>query len=282
MRSSKSLILVGVLAVLSFSFMFFSCSDDEAPPTTTVIDDSQTLQEMLGPVSAQVNEHLDSLVATMEDGLSVALYTGTGGSIDIGDIHMGSIPPDSVHENDNWIVSFVTNLQAGLGITTMVDSITYVSGGQASVDPADAEEMYLVHNYKFEAQDTTVSFSNYANRGNIRIADIPSDTATLNGEFTAFIENKVVSDSDTEWELWDMEVTLSDVRVARTGTSSFDSGCPCAGAAVVTVQYLQAENQYVPTMTIWRFDVAFDNGTINVDVSTGNLHTSYQHELCTQ
>jgi hypothetical protein len=193
---------------------------------------------------------------------------------------MGSIPPDSVQESNNWVVSFATNLQAGLGITSVVDSLTYVKDGQISVNPEDAEEMHYVHNYDFRSQDTTVSFDDYTCRGYVHITDIPADTATLNGDFTAFVESKVVTGSDTEWNQWEIETTLNNVKVARTG-SSFDTGCPCSGTAVVTVQHLQAENLHVPTINIWQFDVTFNNGTINVDVSTGNLSTSYQHELCT-
>ena len=280
MRSRRSLILVGIIAAATFGFVLHSCSEeDETPTNITVIDDSQTLQEMLGPVAAQVNAHLDSVVATIESGLSVAVYIGTGGATDIGDIFMGSYPPDSTHEIQNWIVSWATDLQAGLGALTVVDSLTYVLDGQITADPADAEEMYFKHQLTFASLDTTVSFADFGLHGNMHVTDIQTDTATINGTFQAELHDKFVSSESTVWHDWSMQTTLADLRVVGTGTS-FDHGCPAGGSATVMLQYRYAKDDHVPVITAWQFDVTFDDGTIDVDVTTGNLAAAYRHQLC--
>jgi hypothetical protein len=49
----------------------------------------------------------------------------------------------------------------------------------------------------------------------------------------------------------------------------------------VNVEYTQARNEDIPTTTNWQFDVTFTDGNLAVDVTVGQLTSSYEHSLCT-
>ena len=279
MRSRNSLILVGVVTALAVSVLVLGCSDDDTPTTTTPVEEDHGIESMLDIVSAQVNQYLDSAVTAMESGLRVATFADIGGD-DIGDAFMGAIHPDSTNGDNDWIIAWVTDLQAGLGTMTIVDSLTYVVGGELGVSANGADAMYVKHNYSYQAADTTVSFNNVAHRGFVHITGIDGMTATVNGDFRTVVNDKFVSSDSTVWNDWVIEADLCDLQMVRTG-DCWTTGCPNSGTASVTVQYTYARDLDIPTTTIWDYQVAFSDGEIDVDVTIGNLSTSYEYTLCT-
>jgi len=278
MRSLKSLFLVGLVAVLSIGYVMYGCSDDDKSTTTT--NNDPTIEEMLVQVAPVINAQLDSAVAVMESGLGVAVYIGTGGSTEIGDLLTGPAIPDSVNELNGWIVSYITDLQSGVGLNETYDSLTYLHVGQLSVNAANADGMRYIHNFQFTSADTTSTHTDHDFRMSLQVIDIQTDTATISGTMDVVINEKEVETGGTEWNDWAMEATFTDVTVTRDG-SSFDTGCPCSGTISITLEHSVTVDDAEPTVTVWQFEVTFDHGTATVNATTGTSSTDYEVEVCT-
>jgi hypothetical protein len=266
MRSNRSLLLAGLAALVTVTFLALGCSDDDstATPPVTPDPDDNTFETMLGVVQGQVSQYLDSAIATMESGLEVAKFVNPDvvRPGDIGDLFMGSGFPDSTVDGD-WIVSYLTDISSGVGTKTVVDSITYVANGHYSNSARDAESMFARHKFQYLNQDTTVTSTDIIHHGNLDITGIDGFTATINGFFTATVRDKFVSTDST------------------TTGGAWTSGCPNSGTCTVNVIWQHAVDDELPTYTQWQLDVTFTDGVIVVDVATGNLTASYEDTVCT-
>jgi len=130
------------------------------------------------------------------------------------------------------------------------------------------------------SSDTTLTFTDLANDGDLHIEGIDGNTATINGTLNASIYDKFVSTDSTAWNVWEIEATLTDVDVTKTSTA-WTCGCPNSGSATVNVDYTYSKDSDLPMTTSWVFEVTFTDGAMDVDVSIGNLSESYEHDLCT-
>jgi len=278
MRSSKSLFLAGCLTVLAVALVGLGCSDD-TPTTLVPVGEDNGIESHLAEVSSQVNAHIDSVLTVVESGLRVATFIDIG-SGDIGGAFMGGQLPDSTKDENNWIVSWATDLQAGLGTLTIVDSLTYVVAGALSINAKDATAMHVKHNYSYVSSDSTVSFTDVNNTSYLHITGIDGTTATVNGALSSVINDKDVSTSGTVWNDWAIETTVTNLAVAKDG-SSWTSGCPATGTILVNVEHRYAEDLDVPVTTVWEMTVTFTDGNAIVDVVTGQLSTSYENSFCT-
>lgn len=278
MRSRRNLILVGLVSALMIAALVIGCSDDDTPTSTAPVDEN-TLEETLGVVSQQVTAYLDSAVETMGSGLSVATWSDVGSETDIGDIFMGTVIPDTTVLSD-WIVSWVTDLQSGVGTMSINDSLTYVVNGSLTVEARNADQMYVKHHYLFESSDTTVTFSDLAQDVDLHVTGIDGNTATINGDFRSEIMNKEVTDNSTIWDEYVIEGTFTNLQMIKTG-DAWTSGCPNGGTCELDVQYTNAVDDDLPVTTLWQFSITFDDGTMSADVAIGNLTADYEEDLCT-
>lgn len=277
MRSTKSLLLAGMAAFVAVTIMALGCSDDNQPTPPAPVDNG--IESLLSAVQTQVHQYLDSAVVTMDAGLRVATYVDAGSADDVGDLFMGSGFPDST-QSSSWIVSYLTDLSSGVGTKSVVDSITYVIDGHFGVNAKNAQDMYARHKYNFVSDDTTATFTDVINHGDLHITGIQGTTATINGTFDITVRDKDVTGNTTLWNNWTIQVNTTDLMFDRTSTA-WTSGCPNSGTATVNVVWQQAQNDDVPTYTQWQMDITFTDGEMAVDVTTGNLSSSYEHSLCT-
>jgi hypothetical protein len=277
MRSSKSLVLAGTLAMVAVIAMALGCSDDETPVAPPPADNG--IQSLLGVVQDQVHAYLDTATGVMEAGLEVATYVDIS-TDDIGDVFMGGGFPDSTLDEHLWIISWLTDLQSDVAVTNIVDSLSYLVDNALSVNARNATAMFVKHNYSYVSADTTVSFTDITNHGNLQIDGLQGALATINGELVSTVREKEVTDESTVWNDWTIEIQATDLEFAKDG-SSWTSGCPNGGTCTVNVEYTQARNEDIPTTTNWQFDVTFTDGSMAVDVTVGQLTTSYEHALCT-
>lgn len=281
MRSSKSLFLAGCLTVLTMALVGLGCSDDT--PTTTVIpvevDEDNTIETLLEEVSSQANAHVDSVLTMVGDGLQVATFIDAGND-DLGNVLTGSGFPDSTREENNWIVIWATDLQAGLGIRTSVDSLTFIVAGALSASAKDATAMHIKHHFDYVTSDSTVSHTNVANTGYLDITGIDGNTATVSGVLTSVINDKEVTSEGTVWDDWFIETTISNFAVTKAG-SSWTNGCPESGTVTMSIEHRHAEGLDVPVSTNWDMTATFTDGDAAVSVVTGQLSTSYENSFCT-
>ncbi|MEW5795613.1 MAG: hypothetical protein AB1772_04550 [Candidatus Zixiibacteriota bacterium] len=277
MRFIKSLLPAGTTVSLTV-FLALGCSDDKklTPPTPP---EDHGIESMLGLIQSQVHEYLDSAAAAMEAGLEVATFIDVDYT-DIGDAFMGPGLPDSTVDQRRWIVSYLTDLSSGTGTLSIIDSLAYVVNGNLSINARGAQAMYVKHNYGFVSDDTTVTFTDRTNRGDLHITGIDGTTATINGEFQVTIRDKFVASDSTVWNNWIINSTVSELAFTRTGLT-WTTGCPNSGTCTVNVEYQYGRNEDIPTTTEWQFDITFTDGTIAADVAVGQLRTSYDYTLCT-
>ena len=284
MRSNKSLLLAGLAAIVVLAFLALGCSDDDNTTTTPPVtpDPDGTFETMLSEVQTQVSLYLDSALTTMESGLRVAKFVNPDvvRPGDIGDLFMGSGFPDSTDGTSDWIVSYLTEISAGVGTRMVVDSITYVVNGHYSNSARDAESMFARHKYSYLNQDTTVTSIDVIHHGDLDITGINTYTATINGSFTATVRNKFVSTDSTAWNYWTIETTVNDLDFTTTD-GAWTNGCPNSGTCTVNVIWQHAVDEELPTYTQWQLEFTFTDGEVAVDVATGNLSASYQDTVCT-
>ncbi len=280
MRSSKLLFLAGCLTVIAMALVGFGCSDDA--PTTTIVDptgeEDNGIEALLESVSAQANAHVDAVLEIVASGLRVATFidAGTG---DIGNVFMGGTLPDGTKEEDNWIISWATDLQAGLGTAVTTDSLTYMVDGELSTGAKDATAMHTKHHYSFTGNDTTVSNTDVVNVSYLDFRGISGTRALVTGTFNTVINDKEVTSEGTTWNDWTIEAVVG-VAVVKSG-SSWTNGCPSGGGVALTIEHRYAEDLDVPVTTVWEMMVTFTNGDADIDVTTGQLSTSYENAFCT-
>jgi hypothetical protein len=278
MRSSKSLVLAGIVATAALLIMALGCSDDEptvAPPTP--VDNG--IESMLGVVQEQVHQYLDSATEVMESGLEVATIVDVNTEF-IGDVFMGSAFPDSTHTVSAWIVSWLTDLQAGQGTMNVVDSLSYLVNNTLSVNARNATAMFVRHNFSYQSEDTTASYTNITHYANLEVQGLQGSLAVITGEFNASVQQKEVSAQSTVWNNWSLEVQAGGLEFEKDG-GTWTSGCPNSGTCTVNVVYTRAQDEDIPTTTNWQFEITFTDGNMAVDVTTGQLSTSYEQQLCT-
>jgi len=279
MRSSKTLLLAGMATVVAVLAIALGCSDDSTPTYNPPPEENNGIESLLGVVQDQVHAYLDSAITATESALRVATFIDIG-TDDIGNNFMGPVIPDSTRDDAYWIISYATDLQAGAGTMIIVDSLTYVVNGDLSVNARGADAMYIKHNYGFQSLDTNVTYTDIAHRGYLHITGIDGTTATINGDFVTSINSKVVTNDSTVWNNWALEVAVTNLTVDREG-DSWTTGCPGSGSCTVDAEYEYARDQDIPVTTNWYLDITFTDGNMAVDVTTGNLNTSYEHTLCT-
>lgn len=277
MRSSKSLVLAGTLAMVAVIAMALGCSDDETPVAPPPEDNG--IQSLLGVVQDQVHAYLDSATAVMEAGLEVATYVDIS-TDDIGDVFMGGGFPDSTLDEHLWIVSWLTDLQSDVAVTNIVDSLSYLVNNALSVNARNATAMFVKHNYSYLSADTTVSFTDITTHANLQIDGLQGELATINGGLASTVRDKVITGDNTVWNDWTIDIQTTNLEFTKT-SSTWTSGCPNAGTCTVNVEYTLARNEDIPTTTNWQFDITFTDGNMAVDVTVGQLTTSYEHALCT-
>jgi len=278
MRSSKSLVLAGILAAATLLIMALGCSDDEpavAPPPT----DDNGIESLLGLVQEQVHQYLDSATEVMESGLAVSTITdiSIGG---IGDLFMGSAFPDSTQGAVVWIVSWLTDLEAGVGTLNVIDSLSYLVDNALSIDARNATAMFVRHNYSFQSSDTTVTHANVAHQADFEIEGLQGQLAVITRQFDVSVQEKEVTEQSTTWNNWSLQIEAGGLEFEKVG-GSWSTGCPNAGYCTVNVAYTHAQDEEIPTTTNWQFEITFTDGNMAVDVTTGQLSTSYEHQLCT-
>lgn len=284
MRSSKLLFLAGCFTVIAMVMIGFGCSDDT--PTTPIVDppvveeeeEDNGIETLLEGVSPYANAIVDSILAVVGSGLEVATFLDAGTDVN-GDLFLGGTLPDGIKDEDNWIISWTTDLQAGLGTSSSTDSLTYVVAGELSTEAKDATSMHVKHHYSFVSSDSTVSSTDVVNVGYFDFHGISGNLALVTGTFSSVINDKEVTSESTTWNDWTIEAQVG-VGVTKSG-SSWTNGCPEGGAVALTIEHRYAEDLEVPVTTVWEMMVTFTNGNAEVDVVTGQLSTSYENAFCT-
>ena len=278
MRSSKSLVLAGIIATAALLIMALGCSDDE-PSLAPAPPDDNGIESLLGVVQGQVHQYLDSASVIMESGLEVATIVDVsiGG---IGDLFMGSAFPDSTLGYSVWIVSWLTDLQSGVGVLNVVDSLSYLVNNTLSINARNATAMFVKHNYTYGSADTNVSHTNVTHHANLQVEGLQGTLAVITGEFNAGVQQKEVTAQSTIWNNWTLEIQAGGLEFEKDA-GVWSSGCPNSGTCIVNVAYTRAQDEDIPTTTNWQFEITFTDGNMAVDVTTGHLNTSYEHQLCT-
>ncbi len=277
MRFRKSLILTGLTALVAFGMILGGCSSDDDQPTTN--GNTDPTNQMLDQVTAQVAVQLDSAIAHIETGLHMSQVKASGGLEDTGgDLRLVTLPGEEGEFSDGWYVWIIGNLSASVG-DFQVDSMQYLAGENVLENAIGSDALLYKHAYVSNAADTSADYANISLDGDLGFTGTDSDTATIAGAFEIGLETKDVLADSILWQNWDIQIALTDVRVARVN-DDWTTGCPCSGTAEVTVDYSYKRSQFDPIVTSWTYSVTFVDGSIQVDVAKENLNTSYEADLC--
>ncbi|RKX23596.1 MAG: hypothetical protein DRP45_10165 [Candidatus Zixiibacteriota bacterium] len=278
MQFRNSLITVGLITLITCSFVFFGCSsDNDTGPTVTKPNASQDFLEM---VSAQVSEHLDSTVSRFWAGLSIATAQDRD---TVSYALFGPTLPDSTEESTDWNVWFLTNLEAGANmvLTVTIDSLMYSANGTSQAPGPGADQLIFKHHYIVTNTDSTVTNADLDLHSSITFSNIDSTVATANGTVSMVIDSKFVSADSTVWNDWDIQASVTDMRVARVG-NQWDSGCPISGTASVVLTHTHQIDSDAATTYVWTYTTTFTNGAATATVTNdAYLTASYSDNICT-
>ena len=276
MRSRNLIFIVGLVVMSAFSLTFVGCSDDDPAPTQIsggddVVDTIASPQ--FSTVKEQVEDFVEDTRGLVNDGLSMALA-----SVDeLDDIVFGPAPPDSSKQSDNWLIYFF--MQAGAQIYGL-DSIRFLNNGVPRGDVVGADQILFKHYWCKNVNDTTVSHATLDIHSDLDLTGIDGTTATIDGFHNVVIASKYVSNDSTVWWDFDIQATITDFTVNKSG-SYWNYGCPCSGSMSVTVDASYKKDSAAVANTSWEFDLTFTNGLMEAEVTLDTDTCSYSTQVCT-
>ncbi|MBU0984292.1 MAG: hypothetical protein KKA42_10515 [candidate division Zixibacteria bacterium] len=279
MRSSKSLILVGVLMFGALALMLSGCSGDDDPPTIDT-QDQDPLELTL--VSPMVTANVDSTIGVVLTGLRAATLSEIEIEDGLDDILFGPTPPDSsTTVSDYWHVSYLTETQAGSSgsIQIMVDSIQFRGDGSPNISAMHSDAMTYVHHNSVTASDTTVSYNDKNVDANVTFSGIDEDATSVNGSFSYYSHEKEVSDLVNTRETWDVDGTITSLTFSKS-SGGWQTGCPSSGTVQLSVAYSLQQGDATPVTNAWEITLTFENGSFTAAVTYNQLSDSYDEHVC--
>ncbi|MBN1212447.1 MAG: hypothetical protein JXA92_07700 [candidate division Zixibacteria bacterium] len=277
MRSSKFFFVVGLTLLAVLGLMFGSCSDDK----TTTANSNAIIHDQYDETQEQVDAFIDSTLAVFHTCLNI---------IDIGNdvnadtstslVLYSAVEPDSVVISDEWYLVYTSDVDLAAGYSNVVlDSIRFLQNGVFQDSPRNADALNIRHNWDFENLDTTVSFCNYSNNGDITLYDVDADTTTVTGTTSLQVTSRDINDFITVQRDFDIQLTLSNLKVENID-GDYNFGCPYSGTITATVELTYQLGESDPSITNWEFVLTFENGVASAVVTLGTKQAEYTCDFC--
>lgn len=277
MRSSKFFFVVGLTLLAVLGLLIGSCSDDK----TTTANSTSIIHSQFDETQEQVNAFVDSTLSVFNTCLNI-IDIGNDASSDTTTtlVLYSAVDPDSVVVSDEWYLVYVSDVDLSAGYSNvMLDSIRFLQNGTFQDSPKNADALNIRHNWDFENLDTTLSYSNYSNNGDITLYDVDMDTTTVTGTTTLQVTSKKVNEMYTERSDFDIQLTISNLKVENIdGDCNF--GCPYSGTITVAVDLTYQIDDDEADISSWEFVLTFENGLASVIVTQGTRQTDYTCDFC--
>ncbi len=277
MRSSKLIFAGGLTLLAVFGILLGGCSDDKTATTGS----NSIIHSQYDETMQQVNAFIDSTLSVFNTGLNIN-YIGNDVMRDTAtsQVIYTAVEPDSVVVSNFWYLVYNSDIDLGAGYSNVtLDSIRFLRNGNFQDSPKNADVMNIRHNWNYEILDTSASFCNYANYGDITFYNVDTDTVTVSGSTNLQVVSKTVDDYNTARSSYDIQTTISNLKTENIkGDNNF--GCPYSGTIICNVElnYEYSEGQY--DVSNWVFNFSFENGVAEVVVTQGARSGNYTCDFC--
>jgi hypothetical protein len=143
--------------------------------------------------------------------------------------------------------------------------------------------LHFIRRWGAEWNVTSESYSNGYGRVEFVYENLDQDVAWLDGSNNILFEWYWNHNDTTVEATFDMQVTVSEVEVARVPNYGWTSGCPLSGEMLVDVdEAYWYDDGMVSDMRVYSWDVAvaFENGVADISVTRGNTVWNYSYHIC--
>lgn len=279
MRFQKSLVVLGLIFLISFTFAFVGCgSDDDTPMTGN--KGSLTDPEFMA-VQAQIEIFVDSTVEFVTTGLvnisAISAYDDLIDPLIYGPSFPDSDYVSSTYANGWHVVSIVRSRSDYLN--TMNDSVQFFVDGTPQQSPDGIDAMYYSHKWLFTNADTSVSCNTYEGHTVMNFTGLDELETMFNGSQTLAVMSKFVSADSTVWRDFEFDADYNSIVVAKTG-SGWMQGCPSSGSISMTLTMEYSKDDAEAVSSTWLVTVGFEDGVMTTIVRKGNVSWNYSTDIC--
>lgn len=282
MRWKKVVLVLGVTLLAGLLVMFAGCGSDDKSTNSADYNDPEFLV-----VQQEIDYFIDSTLAYFTGGLGNIYGLATDTLVD--PVQYGSRPPeyDSTKGDtaiatyaDGWhVVYFSIHRETYSAI--LRDSIQFIKDGQFQQSSTGLESLNYKHFWTYGVTDTTVTHRSYTGNTDYAFVGLDAEQATITGTNELQVHCKYASIDSTVWRDINIDATLTDMKVNKTGSGWIHS-CPSAGAISASIEIVYKKDSAAPDTTNWTVNLTFNNGSMFSTVTIGSaLPWTYSTQLCT-
>lgn len=284
MRFQKRILVSGLAAIVML-LVVAGCSDDSTTSSSSgTVTGSLTDPEFVA-AKAQIDAVADSTLDFFMHGLN-ALQGIDGSDLPAQySVDPGGDGEVETNYNNGWHIIGLTSLATGNSFWVR-DSIQFVKDGIAQRSPNNAHTMSFIHRWhKDKASGNNTDTAN--GRANLTFGGFYQPNTTVSGAADVVNYNRTVYSDSTVSRTYDFDVTLTGFKIGESGLpgSTSDpedaSNCPCEGTLTATVTSTYQKGSGTATTTDWDVDGTFSNGSLSVEVTSGNTVWTYTRSMCT-
>ena len=281
MRWEKVVLVLGVTLLAGLLVMFAGCGSVDKSTNNADYNDPEFLV-----VQQEIDYFIDSTLAYFTGGLGNIYGLATDTTVD--PVQYGSRPPDYDSTQDTALATYADgwhvvyfSIHRDTYSAILRDSIQFIKEGQPQQSSAGLESLNYKHFWSYEVTDTTVTQRSYTGNADYAFVGLDAAQATITGTNEWQVHSKYVSTDSTIWRDINVDATLTNIRVYKTGSGWVDN-CPCTGLISATIEMVYKKDSAAPDTTNWTVNLRFTNGSMLSSVSTGSAPSwIYSTQLCT-
>jgi len=184
---------------------------------------------------------------------------------------------------NGWHVTYIAKYATNFNVHFR-DSVQFRKNSVTIESPDSLDYLHYIRNWSLTSNLTTQTHTNLSRQTNIIYSNLDSDTADINGTSNSDVEWNFISDDSTVSAVFDMDVTVSNVRVVRSNLYGWVSGCACDGSLSMVINEIYAatigQNETEISRN-WTVTIDIDGGVAEVTIISGNETWNYSYTICT-
>ena len=272
----------GLLLLAAVVFVVAGCSDDDAPSTSNLSPGSVSDPQFL-LIQGQINEYLDSTQSVFSVGLKNISQLPTD-TEEVVIIHNAMGPNDTAQYTyaNGWHVTYIAKYTQYYDVHFR-DSVQFMNDDVVVETPDPLDYLHFIRYWELTSNLTSQTHTNLAQYINLTYDNLDTDTASINGTSNSDVEWNFISGDTTVTAVFNMNVTVENIKVARSNLYGWVSGCPCSGTISMTIIEEYSATMGADQVDIsrnWSITIDIENGVASVDIVSETETWSYTYIIC--
>jgi hypothetical protein len=272
-----------LLAVVFMAIAGCSGDDSNTPAGVNLTEGSLTDPQFL-LVQGQIDSYLDSTQNVFSVGLENINQLPTD-TEEVHNIHGPMGPNDTAQYTyaNGWHVTYIAKYAINFNVHFR-DSVQFRKNSVTIESPDSLDYLHYIRDWSLTSNLTSQTHTNLSRNINIIYSNLDSDTATINGTNNSDIEWNFISNDSTVSAVFDMNVTISNVKVVRSNLYGWVSGCACDGSLSMDINETYAATIGQDETNInrnWTVTIDIDSGVATITIVSENETWGYTHTICT-